>query len=344
MTTSEANAFRSVSKRMRIAGMNFRLDVQAERSTQQFAELWDGLFCSSETEGADNSVNVDVSLNPGASQDGDSTKPGETVLIRTTNVNVFRGEGSFRLVTSGMSSEARSDSLQIYLDDRFWQKTLFEQRDFLLVTMVAVLRLNNVFGFHGNGLVNGHTGILISGNSGAGKTTLTHSLIASGWKYLADDAITLRSVDGEVDVSALRKGFSLTEEARVRTSPPPVWDDSSIRELGNGKYLAYPTPESEQAMFVPQTRPSALLFCEVGKSEKTVIEPLPGAKALVMAIEQAAGLLTDPKSTAAQLNVLRDLVNQSKCFKVISGRDVIGSPEEAKQVSNLILEAVNHHE
>ena len=50
-------------------------------------------------------------------------------------------------------------------------------------------------------------------------------------------------------------------------------------------------------------------------------------------------MLTDPESTAAQLNALRDLVNQCSCYQIITGRDVIGTEADAAEVSRIVLTA-----
>ena len=313
-----------------ISGLNFQLTTDSDR----FLSLWDGLFLPDSPPATARTISVHA-------EEGEASVPTEAagLLIETPETTVYRGENAFWLSTKGMLCAVKPGSIEVSFDDRFWTKTLFDQRNFMLVTMVGLLRLNGIYGFHGNGLVHSDTGIIISGNSGAGKTTLTHALIASGWNYLADDAIAMRSINGEVAVHALRKGFSLTEDARRRKFPPALWDDSSLRELGNGKYLATATASVEK-QYLSSCVPSALIFIEIGDTDETRISPIPDTVALVLALDQAAGLLTDTRSAAAQLNVLRDLVNQCACFKIVSGRDVIAGEESARKVSKLILRTV----
>lgn len=332
MTTSAALNLNS-----RIAGLDVHLEIGEGADTSRFLDFWEHLFAAQATDSttigaavrlvqcSDSHASIEI---PASAER--ITEPGETELYRSTGQSWFK--------TRGMVCDVQSGSMDVALDPGFWEQTLFDQRNFMLIAMVAVLRQNGIFPFHGNGLVMNDTGVIVTGNSGAGKTTLTHSLIHRGWQFLADDAIALHSTGSGLVAWALRRGFSLTEEARDRTEPPPLWDRDSLQELGNGKFLAMPSPEFSER-FTPSCTPSALFFSKVGHADETVIERIPDHVAFMSTFEQAAALLADPDLTSAHLDALRDLVNQCVCYRIVTGKDVISGGSRAAAVSERILEA-----
>ncbi len=327
----------ALSIKTRIAGLEFALNTGEGDHTSRFLELWHDLFASQSSISASNDATVHLTQVRDSSTAipiPDAAEP----ITDPEETAVFRSDREFWYRTRGMVCHVVSGNADIAFDPSFWTLTLFDQRNFLLVAIVAVLRQNNVFPFHGNGLIKDGTGIILTGNSGAGKTTLTHSLINSGWRFLADDAIAMRSSDSGLDAWALRRGFALTVNALERTTPPPLWDANCLKELGNGKFLAMPTAEV-QRQFTSSCRPSAIFFSQVGDTDETVIEKIPDHVALMSTFEQAAALLADPDLTASNLSVLSDLINQCACYKIVAGRDVISGGARAEAVSERILMA-----
>lgn len=322
---------------LQLSGIHFAISCDVGSDSVRFVTLLDELFASSP--GAASQPNVRVVVRSAQAADRAMTIPSSArLLTRTPSRCVWTDTGVFWLQASGISCAVSKSEILIAVDDRFWLNTLFEQRDFLLVSVVANLRLNDIYALHGNALVRNGTGIIVTGNSGAGKTTLTHALISDGWQYLSDDAVALQKQSGAVHTWALRKGFSLTDQAIERSGSNPVWDRESLAILGNGKRLSRPSAATER-LFIPRCTPSAIFFTSVGEEAKTTINQVSPVEALLLLLDQASGLFADESSAAVQLNLLRDLVEQCACFRLVSGRDVISSGEDIARVSELILNA-----
>src|SRR3712207_4309751 len=76
-------------------------------------------------------------------------------------------------------------------------------------SLLELLRHRGLFHLHAAGLTRDGRGILLAGNTGAGKSTLTVSLVRSGWDFLSDDAVLLRAHAGGVEALAIPDEFHL---------------------------------------------------------------------------------------------------------------------------------------
>jgi hypothetical protein len=87
----------------------------------------------------------------------------------------------------------------VSISPTFWRKPIKSQQEFLMLSLLWLLRQHGIYALHANGLVK-ESGILFVGGSGSGKSTSSLSLIRQGWSYLSDDVILLRnSLDGIED-------------------------------------------------------------------------------------------------------------------------------------------------
>lgn len=60
-----------------------------------------------------------------------------------------------------------------------------------MLILLWLLHGHNLYGLHANGIVKNGAGILLVGDAGSGKTTISLSLIVQGWNYLSDDVVLL---------------------------------------------------------------------------------------------------------------------------------------------------------
>ena len=254
---------------------------------------------------------------------------GETVC-RTGELHVSRLTSGFTLQLRGAGLRvwpARGEA-QLYLGN-VEACSAGEQRDFFLLALLMLLRPAGRYGLHANALtlgghgLGGH-GLLIIGPSGAGKTTLSLRLHEAGWRALSDDAVLLEPGVSGVRVHALRRDFACTERTleRLRT------DYTHLAAEPNGKQLVRLTHESEAGTCVP----TALLFPQLSTTFNSSLEPLPKAQALILAAQQSAGIMTDPDVSQRQLSALRDLIAQTRTYRLFAGYDVLEAPARVSEL------------
>ncbi len=151
-------------------------------------------------------------------------------MIWPTSTGFDLGLGQSRLaVTHGAAAG--------YLADDFWAQALVVQRDFWQRLFFLLSRTVDCHLLHANALIpptpGPAGGLLLVGDCGAGKTTLTMSLIAAGWHYLSDDNVLLQPTAAGVMAHAVRRGFACTVEtaAQWALAGPGLDDRGGVESL-----------------------------------------------------------------------------------------------------------------
>ena len=220
------------------------------------------------------------------------------------------------------------------LNDEFWRLPHRDQREFLLLSVLILLRQHGLYGLHASAVVKEGMGCLIVGSSGSGKTTLAIGLVRQGWSYLSDDTVLVREAATGIEALALRRGFSYTPRT-----------ESCFSELGasyadagftkNGKRVA-----NLDALFpgrlTAQCHPRMLLFPEIVEHRHSQLVPLDESDALCSLIRESIVTNKDRASMAQQLEVLMTLVQQARSYRFLAGNDVF---EDQLAVSQLICQA-----
>ncbi len=168
---------------------------------------------------------------------------------------------------------------------------------------------------HAGGLMtpSSSLGVLIIGESGAGKTTLVSSLLKAGWSVASDDSLMLEPLTLEC------RAFRRTIEPRVGRRP-----DGTRR-----KHSWVPAIEMPER-FVSRLSPGALIFLGE-RAASTTLLPLSAADALIRLLG-AAGR-RDPETVAA----LHRLTGCGPLVLASCGPDVMNAPD---LVSDLFMEAL----
>ncbi len=156
----------------------------------------------------------------------------------------------------------------------------------LFISLVLALRWRGIFHLHAGALVapDGRA-ILVSGHAGAGKSTLTLSLLEAGCAYLGDDAVFLSSRPGHPAVLAFPRPFHVaprTAEAFARISA--LLDD--FLPSGDKRRLDPRRAWPGRGRAVME-RPSVLLLPSITGAAGTVVERIGSAEALGELVESS---------------------------------------------------------
>jgi hypothetical protein len=187
----------------------------------------------------------------------------------------------------------------------------------LTILLVEILKRRGFYSMHAAGFSKDGKVILIPGTSGAGKSTLAITLLRGGFGYLSDDMVFLqRRSDGlgvlsfpeDVDVSDQTINF-FPELEFLRGSPKSVaWAKTPVR-----------ADEVYGAETIREARPGAIVFPVISAKERSEIRPIDADEALLEMVSNV--LLTEGRSCQSHLDILTELVRQTPCYRLETGRD-----------------------
>lgn len=229
------------------------------------------------------------------------------------------------MTTEGAGEPARSYT--VARDDRGWtatagdslvalHETLWGVTDALRYDMLELCESNleSYVSLHAAGVARGDELVLLAGESGAGKTTLTLALLDAGWSYLTDDVAPVSVATGLVH--PFPKPLGVKETAtwhRVRDAFPSI-------ELAppGGSFLV---PATRWDVATEPLPLSALLFPRFEAGASLEVERLSAAKAAALASAYLRRL--DPNTVA----LLNRLCAGATCARLVYGSsaDAIGA-------------------
>jgi len=248
--------------------------------------------------------------------------PCEIFLDQGRVIADFQGRGL--MVIDGCRGQAHGFLVQ----PETWPTDLCVR--FVHAGFMELLKYRGMYTTHATALEkNGH-GILMSGQSGRGKTTSFLSLLRSGYRCVSDDHPFLRSNDHEIEALGFPVKVDVTNNT-VKLFP-------ELQEAGpllhQGRYKKYFYVEDLYSWGVAEVcRPRILLFPHVVDSPTSRLELLSKAQALENLLPQ--GLLVYDRNIAKQeFQTLTRLVEQVDSYQLHFGHDVLNLP----QLINPLLE------
>jgi hypothetical protein len=225
----------------------------------------------------------------------------------------------------------------------FWQATLAEQREFFQIIFFLLLRRQGYYILHANALLpptnrlpsavqSAKSGLLVVGDCGAGKTTLTLSLLQAGWYCVGDDLVILAD-EGQTGVVAygLHQGFSCTQQtATAFPALQPLMTEGADL-LRAKKFIQVNTLWPDR--FAPCCVPRWLLFPTIADQAASDVTGLGAVEAINLLLSQPrAGILADPPTSAGHLQIYGRLVGQATSGRLWSGEDVLTAPATVSQL------------
>lgn len=191
------------------------------------------------------------------------------------------------------------------------------------LALTELLRHQGLYTIHAAALEKHGRGILISGNSGRGKTTSSISLLRSGYHYLSDDHPLIQDAGTDVEVLPFPTKINVTQ-ATIAFFPELVGVPDHVPHPGSRKWSfhaedLYPTSIGERC------RPAMVLFPHVVDAPHSHLELLSKRRALELLLPQAL-LVFDPDVAGREFQVLAKLARQVDCYRLHFGRDIFDLP------------------
>jgi hypothetical protein len=198
------------------------------------------------------------------------------------------------------------------------------------ILLVEILKRRGFYSLHAAGFSTDGKAILIPGTSGAGKSTLAITLLRSGFGFLSDDMVFLRRAsDGlrvlgfpeDVDVSDRTIGFFPELDFLGRSPKAEGWPKRQVR--ADEVYRVKPVREG---------RPQAIIFPQISNKETSALRLIDPDEALRELVSNV--LLTEPRSCQSHLGILSELVRQTPCYRLETGRDFDRIPVLLRELLN----------
>ena len=277
-----------------------------------------------------------------AFESGAETIPGDAVALGKHERGVEAFEAGERLLlrygASVAALDPRAGTAAARIDPNLTNEEtrrglLF---DFLILSLLALLRPHGLYLLHAACLVRGDAGLLLSAQSGSGKSTLAMSLVQEGWGYLSDDILLLRERDGVVEALGMGRHFRLIPDALERF--PGLAARASASETFTDKHhldvdALFP------GRYTPRVVPRALVIPEIADRAVSELSPLPASAALLHMLGQTTFLARDARLADRHLATLRTLALQVKTYRLKAGRDLYDEPTRAGALLTPLLDA-----
>lgn len=225
-------------------------------------------------------------------------------------VVVYGGHGSARC---DVDASAATIAVEADYPASAWVAT----RPLLTLCLFELLKHRGLFALHAGAAARSGEAVVLSGQSGAGKSTTTLSLLLAGWSFLGDDALFLR--DGMV------LGFPDEIDAS-----PATFD--LLPSLGRSQdwptLVGYPKHQLGPEALRPGSTtmlaaPSAVVLPTVGEAH--ALEEVGADEVLLELVPNV--LLTDVAVAQLQLDALADLVARCRRFRLTLGPDIASIPD-----------------
>jgi hypothetical protein len=189
-------------------------------------------------------------------------------------------------------------------------------RALVTLPLLELLKRRGRYGVHAAGVAQAGQAVLIAGESGAGKTTLSLALVRAGFEFLGDDMVFLR--DGEDGPLVLAFPDELDVAETTAAFFPGLGEQLTDDLAGAPKRQL--AAEQLGKPVATTAAPSLLLFPSVAGEEHSTTRPISADEATLELAPNV--LLTERDSSQRHLDALGALAGASRCYRVAAGSDL----------------------
>ena len=192
----------------------------------------------------------------------------------------------------------------------------------LTILLLEILRRRGWYSLHAAALSEGRRAILIAGTSGVGKSTLSIALLRAQFDYLSDDMVFLRTMGDRLVARGLVEDVDVSDET-IRYFPELDF------LLHRAKADAFPKrhvcpDEVYGTRLIGEAQPAALILPRISENGTSAIVQIDSDEALLEIVPNV--LLTEEHTSQSHLRVLAELVKQTGCYRLDTGRDFARIP------------------
>lgn len=314
VATSDANA-------VDVHGLRVRWETRGLASDPA-RRLFAGFAACAETGDADLAITIDAGAR--ALPDASDFRP----AFFQGNVRGLEKHGEFRLMAPAAEVAIAADGRRIEahvdaptLNERGFANTT------LVIALAIALRQHGLFHMHAGALVRGDgRRVLVMGDSGAGKSTVTLALLDAGARPLGDDTLFLAERDGAPTLLAFARPFHL---APATAAAFPALPTTSRDANGKSEIALDALPGRA---IDRMSAPDVVLFPVVTREATTRAVPIDAAEAFGQALRSIALVAVDGMThKVEQLALLRALLANARAFELHLGADWLADPAGAAE-------------
>lgn len=200
-------------------------------------------------------------------------------------------------------------------------------------TLLEALRNFQLYPLHSAALESPQgSGFMFPANGYSGKTSITLLLASLGFRYLSDDTVFLRPDGGKISVLPFRRHFHIPGDF--------ISDFPELKCLGDLPEPSEPLlkrsfpaekifPGLEMDIMV---NPEWIFFPTITGAERTSVQPIKSSEALSILLPQSLEVMFNPDIAKDHLTSLRLLLENARCFRMLSGRDIHKDPKRLLEV------------
>lgn len=207
------------------------------------------------------------------------------------------------------------------------RETWLPSHPFFTLPLVEMLKRHGLFSVHAGGVASDGRAVLLAGASGAGKSTLTLALLEGGFEFLGDDMAFLRRRGDKLEVLAFPDEIDVTEKTVALF--PAVRARLIAQRTGWQKRQVL-SRDVSGAGVAWNCKPGIVVFPNIVDLGRSRVFPMPRELALLELAPNV--LLTEPRSSQAHLDALGQLVRQSECYRLETGRDLHAVPDLVREL------------